>query len=201
MATQFKMPELRYGLSDLAPVISPETMNFHYGKHLQAYINQLNTLIEATEYEDMSLREIIQEAPDGPLFNNAGQVLNHTLYFEQFAPVRKDQGENLPEGDLERALYESFGDFETFRNCMNEAAVKLFGSGWAWLVQTKGGSLKIDQCPNGDNPLRRGDVPLLCIDVWEHAYYLDYQNRRAEYIQKIWNIIDWEIVAARMSVR
>lgn len=201
MATQFKMPELRYGLSDLAPVISPETMNFHYGKHLQAYINQLNTLIEATEYEDMSLREIIQEAPDGPLFNNAGQVLNHTLYFEQFAPVRKDQGENLPEGDLERALYESFGDFETFRNCMNEAAVKLFGSGWAWLVQTKGGSLKIDQCPNGDNPLRRGDVPLLCIDVWEHAYYLDYQNRRADYVQKIWDLIDWKVVAGRMESR
>lgn len=201
MATQFKMPELRYGLSDLAPVISPETMNFHYGKHLQAYINQLNTLIEATEYEDMSLKEIIQEAPDGPLFNNAGQVLNHTLYFEQFAPIRKDQGENLPEGDLERALYESFGDFETFRNCMNEAAVKLFGSGWAWLVQTKGGSLKIDQCPNGDNPLRRGDVPLLCIDVWEHAYYLDYQNRRADYVQKIWDLIDWNVVAARMEAR
>lgn len=201
MATQFKMPELRYGLSDLAPVISPETMNFHYGKHLQAYINQLNTLIEATEYEDMSLKEIIQEAPDGPLFNNAGQVLNHTLYFEQFAPIRKDRGENLPEGDLERAIYESFGDFETFRNCMNEAAVKLFGSGWAWLVQTKGGSLKIDQCPNGDNPLRRGDVPLLCIDVWEHAYYLDYQNRRADYVQKIWDLIDWNVVAARMEAR
>lgn len=201
MATQFKMPELRYGLSDLAPVISPETMNFHYGKHLQAYINQLNTLIEGTEYEDMSLKEIIQEAPDGPLFNNAGQVLNHTLYFEQFAPIRKDQGENLPEGELERALYESFGDFETFRSCMNEAAVKLFGSGWAWLVQTKGGSLKIDQCPNGDNPLRRGDVPLLCIDVWEHAYYLDYQNRRADYVQKIWDLIDWQVVASRMEAR
>lgn len=201
MATQFKMPELRYGLSDLAPVISSETMNFHYGKHLQAYINQLNTLIEGTEYEDMSLKEIIQEAPDGPLFNNAGQVLNHTLYFEQFAPIRKDQGENLPEGELERALYESFGDFDTFRSCMNEAAVKLFGSGWAWLVQTKGGSLKIDQCPNGDNPLRRGDVPLLCIDVWEHAYYLDYQNRRADYVQKIWDLIDWQVVASRMEAR
>lgn len=201
MATQFKMPELRYGLSDLAPVISPETMDFHYGKHLQAYINQLNTLIEGTEYEDMSLKELIQEAPDGPLFNNAGQVLNHTLYFEQFAPIRKDSGENLPEGELERALYESFGDFDTFRSCMNEAAVKLFGSGWAWLVQTKGGSLKIDQCPNGDNPLRRGDVPLLCIDVWEHAYYLDYQNRRADYVQKIWDLIDWQVVASRMENR
>lgn len=201
MATQFKMPELRYGLSDLAPVISPETMNFHYGKHLQAYINQLNTLIEATEYEDMSLEELVQEAPDGPLFNNAGQVLNHTLYFEQFAPIRKDSDENLPEGELERAIYESFGDFETFRNSMSEAAVKLFGSGWAWLVQTKGGSLKIEQCPNGDNPLRHGDLPLFCIDVWEHAYYLDYQNRRADYVRDIWQLVDWKVVAARMEVQ
>ena len=174
MATQIQMPELRYGLSDLAPVISEETLNYHYGKHLQTYVNQLNTLIEATEYEDMVLADIIREAPAGPLFNNAGQVFNHAMYFE---------------------------DFETFRQLMSDAALKLFGSGWAWLVQTENGSLKIEQYPNADNPLKHDQVPLLCIDVWEHAYYLDYQNRRAEYIQKIWNIIDWEIVAARMSVR
>jgi Fe-Mn family superoxide dismutase len=201
MATQIQMPELRYGLSDLAPVISEETLNYHYGKHLQTYVNQLNTLIEATEYEDMVLADIIREAPAGPLFNNAGQVFNHAMYFEQFAAPVKEGEENLPTEALEEAIYASFGDFETFRQLMSDAALKLFGSGWAWLVQTENGSLKIEQYPNADNPLKHDQVPLLCIDVWEHAYYLDYQNRRAEYIQKIWNIIDWEIVAARMSVR
>ena len=201
MATQIQMPELRYGLSDLAPVISEETLNYHYGKHLQTCVNQLNTLIEATEYEDMALADIIREAPAGPLFNNAGQVFNHAMYFEQFASPVKDGEENLPTGALEEAIYASFGDFETFRQLMSDAALKLFGSGWAWLVQTENGSLKIEQYANADNPLRHDQVPLLCIDVWEHAYYLDYQNRRAEYIQKIWNIIDWEVVAARMAAQ
>lgn len=201
MATQFEMPVLRYEWSDLAPVISPETMSFHYGKHLQAYVNQLNTLIEATEYEEMSLADIIREAPAGPLFNNAGQVFNHTMYFEQLAPPATLPSGNLPEEELERAIYDSFGDFETFRARMTEAAVKLFGSGWAWLVQKQNGSLKIEQYPNADNPLKHGDVPLMCIDVWEHAYYLDYQNRRADYVQKIWEIIDWKVVAARMEIR
>ena len=201
MATQIQMPELRYGLSDLAPVISEETLNYHYGKHLQAYVNQLNTLIEATEYEDMALADIIREAPAGPLFNNAGQVFNHAMYFEQLAPPVKEEEENLPEGALEEAIYASFDDFETFRQRMSEAALKLFGSGWAWLVQTENGSLKIEQYPNADNPLKHGQTPLLCIDVWEHAYYLDYQNRRADYIQKIWSIIDWKVVAARMDAR
>lgn len=201
MATQIQMPELRYGLSDLAPVISEETLNYHYGKHLQAYVNQLNTLIEATEYEDMALADIIREAPAGPLFNNAGQVFNHAMYFEQLAPPVKEGEGNLPEGALEEALYASFDDFETFRQRMSEAALKLFGSGWAWLVQTENGSLKIEQYPNADNPLKHGQTPLLCIDVWEHAYYLDYQNRRADYIQKIWSIIDWKVVAARMDAR
>lgn len=201
MATQIQMPELRYGLSELAPVISEETLNYHYGKHLQAYVNQLNTLIEATEFEDMTLADIIREAPAGPLFNNAGQVFNHVMYFEQFTSSVKDGEENLPTGALEEAIYASFGDFETFRQLMSDAALKLFGSGWAWLVQTEYGSLKIEQYPNADNPLKHGQVPLLCIDVWEHAYYLDYQNRRADYIQKIWNIIDWEVVAARMVAR
>lgn len=201
MATQIQMPELRYGLSDLAPVISEETLNYHYGKHLQTYVNQLNTLIEATEYEDMTLADIIREAPAGPLFNNAGQVFNHAMYFEQLAPPVKEGEENLPAGALEEAIYASFGDFETFRQLMSDAALKLFGSGWAWLVQMENGSLKIEQYANADNPLKHDQVPLLCIDVWEHAYYLDYQNRRAEYIQKIWNIIDWEVVAVRMAAR
>lgn len=201
MATQIQMPELRYGLSDLAPVISEETLNYHYGKHLQTYVNQLNTLIEATEYEDMTLADIIREAPAGPLFNNAGQVFNHAMYFEQLAPPVKEGEENLPAGALEEAIYASFGDFETFRQLMSDAALKLFGSGWAWLVQMENGSLKIEQYANADNPLKHDQMPLLCIDVWEHAYYLDYQNRRAEYIQKFWNIIDWEVVAARMAAR
>ena len=201
MATQIQMPELRYGLSDLAPVISEETLNYHYGKHLQTYVNQLNTLIEATEYEDMTLADIIREAPAGPLFNNAGQVFNHAMYFEQLAPPVKVGEKNLPGGTLEEAIYASFDDFETFRQRMSDAALKLFGSGWVWLVQTGNGTLKIEQYANADNPLRHDQVPLLCIDVWEHAYYLDYQNRRAEYIQKIWNIIDWEVVAARMAAQ
>ena len=185
------MPELRYGLSDLAPVISEETLNYHYGKHLQTYVNQLNTLIEATEYEDMVLADIIREAPAGPLFNNAGQVFNHAMYFEQFAAPVKEGEENLPTGALEEAIYASFGDFETFRQLMSDAALKLFGSGWAWLAEDKDGRLSIIQKQNAGNPMTDGLNPLMTVDVWEHAYYIDYRNRRADYIGTCLGLTDW----------
>lgn len=198
MAAQFTLPELGYEMSALEPVISEETMKFHYGKHFKAYIDQLNILAEGTEYENMSLVELIQEIPEGAFFNNAGQVLNHALYFEQFTPVSAGF-ENIPDEKLDRAIYEAFGNFETFKERMIEAAVKLFGSGWAWLVQTENGSLKIEQYANADNPVRHKLQPLMCIDVWEHAYYLDFKNARAEYVKKIWSLINWEIVSKRMK--
>lgn len=192
------LPQLEYRMSALAPVISEQTMNYHYGKHFKAYVDQLNALVQGTDYETMTLEEIIRKAPAGAVFNNAGQVLNHALYFEQFAPSESTAG-HQPQGALKEAIDRSFGDFATFRKQMSEAAVKLFGSGWAWLVQTDDGSLKIEQYYNADNPVKHGQQPLMCIDVWEHAYYLDYQNGRASYVQKIWDIIDWNVVAGRMK--
>lgn len=192
------LPKLDYRMSALAPVISEQTMNYHYGKHFKAYVDQLNALVQGTDYENMTLEEIIRKAPAGAVFNNAGQVLNHALYFEQFAAADHTGG-HQPQGALKEAIDRSFGGFDAFRKQMSEAAVKLFGSGWAWLVQTADGSFKIEQYYNADNPVKHDQQPLMCIDVWEHAYYLDYQNGRANYVQKIWDIIDWDVVARRMK--
>lgn len=191
-----QMPQLPYAPNALEPVISEQTINFHYGKHLQNYVNTLNNLIKATELEGKSVEEIVKVAPEGPVFNNAGQVLNHTLYFTQFkSPV----SENVPQGKIAEAINSSFGDFETFKKEFTQAAVSLFGSGWAWLSQDQNGKLVITKEPNGGNPLRSGLNPLMCIDVWEHAYYLDYQNRRPDHIAAVWDIIDWEVVGKRMQ--
>ena len=191
-----QMPQLPYAPNALEPVISEQTINFHYGKHLQNYVNTLNNLIKATELEGKSVEEIVKVAPEGPVFNNAGQVLNHTLYFTQFkSPV----SENVPQGKIAEAINASFGDFETFKKEFTQAAVSLFGSGWAWLSQDQNGKLVITKEPNGGNPLRSGLNPLMCIDVWEHAYYLDYQNRRPDHIAAVWDIIDWEVVGKRMQ--
>lgn len=190
-----QMTQLPYAPNALEPVISEQTINFHYGKHLQNYVNTLNNLIKATELEGKSVEEIVKVAPEGPVFNNAGQVLNHTLYFTQFkSPV----SENVPQGKIAEAINSSFGDFETFKKEFTQAAVSLFGSGWAWLSQDQNGKLVITKEPNGSNPLRSGLNPLMCIDVWEHAYYLDYQNRRPDHIAAVWDIIDWEVVGKRM---
>ena len=190
-----QMPQLPYAPNALEPVISEQTINFHYGKHLQNYVNTLNNLIKGTELEGKSVEEIVKVAPEGPVFNNAGQALNHTLYFIQFkSPVSG----NVPQGKIAEAINSSFGDFETFKKEFTQAAVSLFGSGWAWLSQDQNGKLVITKEANGSNPLRSGLNPLMCIDVWEHAYYLDYQNRRPDHIAAVWDIIDWEVVGKRM---
>ena len=185
------MPTLPYANNALEPVISEQTIDFHYGKHLQNYVNTLNTLIQGTEFEGKSVEEIVKTAPDGPIFNNAGQTLNHTYYFLQFkSPVKG----NEPTGKIAEALVRDFGSVENFKKEFTQAAATLFGSGWAWLSQDKNGKLVITKEANAGNPLRHGNNPLLGIDVWEHAYYLDYQNRRADHLAALWDIIDWKVV-------
>ena len=191
-----EMPKLPYANDALEPVLSEETVNFHYGKHLQAYVNNLNSLVKGTEFEEKNLEEIVATAPDGAIFNNAGQVLNHTLYFLQFAPGQK---EKEPSGKLREAIDRDFGSFENFKKEFNAASVGLFGSGWVWLAADKQGKLHITQEANGSNPLRHGLMPLLGFDVWEHSYYLDFQNKRADHIQALWSIINWEAVASRLK--
>lgn len=198
MTAVFTLPELPYEASALEPVISRETIEYHHGKHLQAYVNTLNTLVKGTEYEKMNLEEIVCKAPAGPLFNNAGQVLNHTLYFEQFRPANSGQ-DAVPQGRLAEAIDKAFGSFDEFKTKMAAASTGLFGSGWAWLAQNEKGELSIVQCPNGGNPVTMGLRPLLGVDVWEHAYYVDYRNRRADHVAALWQIIDWDVVASRMK--
>ena len=190
----YEMPKLPYADNALEPVISQQTIQFHYGKHLQTYVNNLNNLIAGTEYEGKTVEEIVAKAPDGAVFNNAGQVLNHTLYFTQFAPNQK---KTEPTGRLFEAIKRDFGSFADFKKKFNEASVGLFGSGWAWLSADKTGKLHITKEINGSNPLRAGLNPLLGFDVWEHSYYLDYQNRRADHIEALWKIINWEEVEKR----
>ncbi len=190
------MPTLPYATNALEPVISEQTVNFHYGKHLQNYVNTLNTLIQGTEFEGKSVEEIVKTAPDGPIFNNAGQTLNHTYYFLQFkSPVKG----NEPTGKIAEALVRDFGSVENFKKEFSQAAATLFGSGWAWLSQDKDGKLVITKEANAGNPLRQGNNPLLGIDVWEHAYYLDYQNRRVDHLAALWDIIDWKVVEGLMK--
>lgn len=191
----YTMPSLPYPNDALEPVISQETINLHYGKHLNTYVNNLNALIPGTNDEGKTLEEIVATTNDTVIFNNAGQVLNHTLYFLQFTPIPRSQ---KPTGKLADAIDRHFGSFENFKQEMNSAAIGLFGSGWAWLAIDKEGNLHILREPNGSNPIRQGMKPLLGFDVWEHAYYLDYQNRRADHINKLWDIIDWEVIGNRM---
>ena len=177
------------------PIISEETINYHYGKHLQTYINNLNSLVVDTPFAGKSVEEIVSVAPDGAIFNNAGQVLNHTLYFLQFTP----NPERLePEGKLAEAIKRDFGNFDNFKDEMMKTATSLFGSGWAWLALNRNGKLVIVKEANGSNPLRQGMKPLLGFDVWEHAYYLDYQNRRTDHLNNLWKIIDWKVVENRL---
>ena len=196
--TGFQMPVLIYPTSALAPVISQATVECHYGKHMQTYIDNLNRYIADTDYEGMTLREIVEQAPPGPLFNNAGQVLNHALYFEQFAP--HSTGSNRPTGNLREFIHFDFGSFEMLKKKMEDAAASFFGSGWIWLAQEESGKLSISGYANGDNPIRHRMTPLYGIDLWEHAYYLDYQYRRTEHIRKLWDIVDWEMVESRLDI-
>jgi Fe-Mn family superoxide dismutase len=196
--TGFQMPVLIYPTGALAPVISQTTMEHHYGKHLQSYIDNLNECIADTEYEEMTLREIVSQAPPGPLSNNAGEVLNHALYFEQFTP--SPPGDNRPRGNLKEFIHFDFGSFDMMKKKMEDAAASFFGSGWIWLAQEETGKLNISGYANGDNPIGKRMTPLLGIDLWEHAYYLDYQNRRAEHVHKLWQIVDWEMVESRLDI-
>ena len=188
----FKLPELPYAKDALAPYTSAETLDFHHGKHHQAYVNNLNNLIPGTEFEDADLETIIKKA-DGGIFNNGAQVWNHTFYFNQFSP----NGGGEPTGALAEAINKSFGSFDAFKDEFSKAAATLFGSGWAWLVKKDDGSLEIIKESNAGNPIRNGLTPVLTCDVWEHAYYLDKQNKRPDYIADFWKVVDWNVVGER----
>jgi Fe-Mn family superoxide dismutase len=188
----FTLPDLPYAKDALEPHISAETIDFHYGKHHQAYVNNLNNLVPGTEFENASLEEIIKKA-EGGIFNNGAQVWNHTFYWNCLSP----NGGGAPEGKLLDAINAAFGSFEAFKEAFSKAAATLFGSGWAWLVKNSEGKLEIVQESNAGNPLRNGFTPLLTCDVWEHAYYLDQQNKRPSYIEKFWELVDWKAVEGR----
>ena len=188
----FELPKLAYTADALQPYISKQTIDFHYGKHHQAYVNNLNNLVPGTRFENATLEQIIKEA-DGGIFNNGAQLWNHTFYFEGFSP----SGPREAEGALATAINTTFGSFTAFKEQFTKSAVTLFGSGWTWLVKKPDGTIDIVQEPNAGNPLKKGHTPLLTCDVWEHAYYLDYQNKRPDYVQAFWNVVDWGIVGKR----
>lgn len=191
---KFTQPKLPYAPDALSPVISQKTIEYHYGRHERAYIETLNQLIEGTPFADMSLEKIICES-DGKLFNNAAQAWNHIFYFFQFAP----DGQKEPGGELRKAIERDFGSVEKFKEQFEQAGATLFGSGWVWLSADEQGKLFITQSGNAGNPMTNGLKPIMTFDVWEHAYYLDYQNRRAEYLSKLWEIVDWDIIEMRYS--
>ena len=189
----FQLPVLPYAKDALEPVIAAGTIEFHHGKHHQTYVTNLNNLIKGTTFENMSLEEIILKS-DGAIFNNAAQVWNHTFYFYSF---RKNTHPGAPKGALAGAIEAEWGSFENFKSEFNAATVSVFGSGWGWLVKDSAGKLSIVKESNAGNPLTKGLTPILTFDVWEHAYYLDYQNRRADYLNALWTIVDWDAVSAR----
>jgi Fe-Mn family superoxide dismutase len=191
---EHKLPELPYNGDALVPHISAETIDYHYGKHHKAYVDNLNKLISATEFENMSLEEIIQKASGG-IFNNAAQVWNHSFYWNCLSP----EGGGEPIGELAAAITSNFGSFEEFKNKFTNAAVTLFGSGWAWLVKNTDGSLAIEATSNAENPLKQGKKALITCDVWEHAYYIDYRNARAKYLEAFWNLVNWDFVKANFK--
>ncbi|MGV8136364.1 MAG: superoxide dismutase [Mangrovibacterium sp.] len=188
----FELPALPYAKNALEPYISEKTLEFHHGKHHQAYVNNLNNLIPGTAFEHADLETIIKKA-EGGIFNNGAQVWNHTFYFEQFSASPA----TFPSGALKNAIDAAFGTFDAFREAFDKAAATLFGSGWAWLVKDLDGDLKIVQTANAGNPMRDGLIPLMTCDVWEHAYYLDKQNARAGYIGDFWKVLDWNVISKR----
>ncbi|OIO34690.1 MAG: superoxide dismutase [Candidatus Hydrogenedentes bacterium CG07_land_8_20_14_0_80_42_17] len=190
----FILPELSFATGALEPYIDEQTVLIHHGKHHKGYVDNVNKLVEGTEFQNASLEEIIKKA-EGGLFNNSAQVWNHTFYWQSLTP--KSAGK--PSGELLKAIEHSFGSFENFKEEFSKKAVSTFGSGWAWLIKGQDGKLEIMSTSNADTPIRRGKLPLLTCDVWEHAYYLKYQNRRAEYVSAWWNIVDWDAVATRLK--
>lgn len=189
-----QLPPLPYAKDALEPVISAETIDFHYGKHHQTYVTNLNNLIKDTEFENATLEEIVLKSSGG-IFNNAAQVWNHTFYWNGFKP----NGGGAPTGELADAINQAFGSFEEFKKQFTQKAITTFGAGWAWLVKNKDGSLSLESTSNAETPLTKGQIPLLTIDVWEHAYYVDYRNARPKYAEEFWNIINWDFVAANFK--
>jgi len=194
---KFELMALPYAMDALEPVISRQTLEFHHGKHLAGYVNNLNVLLEGSPLEGLLLEEIVLKA-EGGMLNNAGQILNHELYFGQF---RAPKADNAPTGKLAEAIVRDFGSFEAFKETFQKGGATLFGSGWVWLSADKDGKLVITQEANAANPVQKGLKPLLTFDVWEHAYYLDYQNRRPDHLAALWQIIDWEIIEQRYQNR
>ena len=190
---KFKLMALPYAAEALEPVISKQTLEFHHGKHLAAYVNNLNGLLPGSGFEEMTLEDIVCKAQGG-ILNNAGQILNHELYFGQFTAPKTG---NAPKGKIAEAIVRDFGSFEAFKEAFQKGGATLFGSGWVWLSADKDGKLVITQEPNAANPVQNGLKPLLTFDVWEHAYYLDYQNRRLDHLAALWQIIDWTIIEQR----
>jgi Fe-Mn family superoxide dismutase len=195
----FSLIALPYAPNALEPVISQETIEYHHGKHLQTYVDNLNKLVAGTEFESMPLEQIVAQS-QGAIFNNAGQILNHNLYFLQFKPYTNEQSpitnDQLP---IMKAIVRDFGSFEAFKAEFEQKGTTLFGSGWVWLAADKDGKLVITQEPNAGNPVTKGLKPLLTMDVWEHAYYIDYRNRRAAHLQSLWQIINWDEINRRYA--
>lgn len=189
---KIRLIALPYPSDALEPIISRTTIELHHGKHLASYVNNLNNLIPGTKFENADLETIVRES-EGAVFNNAGQVLNHNLYFTQFTP----KSEGHPSGKLLKAIEDVWGTFENFKKEFETAGSKVFGSGWVWLAADQKGKLQITIEANGGNPITKGLKPIFGIDLWEHAYYLDYQNRRADHLKEIWKIVSWSEIARR----
>lgn len=194
---EFKLPELPYKKSALKPYISEETLNYHYDKHHAGYVKKLNNLLkDDSAFADNTLEEIISTAKPGPLFNNAAQVWNHTFYWNSMTPDK-----TRPQASLIEAIEKSFGSIDKLKKTFSEAATGQFGSGWAWLVKDNNNEVRVLTTKDADTPIRSGIVPLLVCDVWEHAYYLDYQNERAKYIDAFWNVVNWEFAARNFEAK
>lgn len=195
---EHKLPDLPYALDALAPLMSKETLEYHYGKHHQTYITNLNNLIKGTDNEAKSLEDIVKSAPTGGLFNNAAQVWNHTFFWLGFKP-NPDSETRAPTGALADAISAKWGSFDDFKKAFNTSAAGNFGSGWTWLVKKPDGSLDIVNTTAAATPLTTADVALLTADVWEHAYYIDYRNSRPNYLEAFWKLVDWDVVAKRFA--
>lgn len=192
---KFELPILDFEHNALEPYISARTIEFHYGKHLRVYVNNLNSFIDGTKFANVDLRTIIKES-SGILFNNAAQVWNHIFYFEQLSGTPK----KMPENGLLDAINQAFGSYDDFKLEFDKKTISLFGSGWSWLSIDNAGNLAISQTSNAENPITANHQPLLTCDVWEHAYYIDYQNRRVDYVTGFWNVMDWNVIEKRFMM-
>jgi superoxide dismutase, Fe-Mn family len=190
---QYELPDLPYPLDALQPYVSRETLEFHWGKHHRGYVDKLNELIRGTELEGLSLDEVVTRS-EGALFNNAAQSWNHEFYWHCMKP----RGGGKPGGELALAIDRKFGSFAAFEKEFKKDAIAKFGSGWTWLVRKRDGALVVENTDDADNPMVRGDTPLLTCDVWEHAYYIDYRNERAKYVDAFWNLVNWDFVAKNL---